>query len=172
MDVLQDLARQDDYFRLGLYWCTRPGDVPSDELIDLLHRERVYWVEVEGFDELMAQLYQHCVGNEVPINAAEALERPLELITRFCEDTTLRRSTCPIIRAHLAALRRECENQRVVENTRAVVKDEVGDYCNAHSLSDREHIQLMPLKTDLHAGNYDTILQKTARLLSESPRTC
>lgn len=170
MDVLQDLARQDDYFRLGLYWCTRSGDVPSDELIDLLHRERVYWVEVEGFDELMAQLYQHCVGNEVPINAAATLEKPWELITRFCEDTTLRRSTCSIIRTHLAALRREREHERVVENTRAIVKDEVGEHCNAGSLSDREHIQLMPLKTDLHAGNYETILQKTARLLSESPR--
>ncbi|WP_286206892.1 SIR2 family protein, partial [Escherichia coli] len=54
MDVLKHLLKQDDYLRNGVYWCVRQNDAIPPELIRLLGQEKVYWVEIEGFDELMA----------------------------------------------------------------------------------------------------------------------
>ncbi|HBI8236088.1 TPA: hypothetical protein K8326_004624, partial [Escherichia coli] len=56
MDVLKHLLKQDDYLRNGVYWCVRKDDPIPPELIRLLGQEKVYWVEIEGFDELMAEL--------------------------------------------------------------------------------------------------------------------
>ncbi|HBB7198988.1 TPA: SIR2 family protein [Escherichia coli] len=56
MDVLKHLLKQDDYLRNGVYWCVRQNDAIPPELIRLLGQEKVYWVEIEGFDELMAEL--------------------------------------------------------------------------------------------------------------------
>ena len=56
MDVLKHLLKQDDYLRNGIYWCVRKNDLIPPELIRLLGQEKVYWVEIDGFDELMAEL--------------------------------------------------------------------------------------------------------------------
>ncbi|MQI61220.1 hypothetical protein EI041_25185, partial [Escherichia coli] len=56
MDVLKHLLKQDDYLRNGVYWCVRKNDSIPPELIRLLGQDKVYWVEIEGFDELMAEL--------------------------------------------------------------------------------------------------------------------
>ncbi|HGV3889798.1 TPA: SIR2 family protein, partial [Escherichia coli] len=56
MDVIKYLLKQDDYLRNGIYWCIRKNDNISPELFKLLSQEKVYWVEIDGFDELMAEL--------------------------------------------------------------------------------------------------------------------
>jgi NAD-dependent SIR2 family protein deacetylase len=56
MDVFTMLARTPSYFRSGLYWCVRKGTTPAPMVRQLLRYERVYWVEIDGFDELMAEL--------------------------------------------------------------------------------------------------------------------
>jgi tetratricopeptide (TPR) repeat protein len=58
MDTLDVLLRNEDYFPHGVYWCVRPDDVPGKRLQYLLRRERVYLVEIEGFDEFMAEIHE------------------------------------------------------------------------------------------------------------------
>lgn len=56
MDLLDVLVRSETYFRNGIYWCLRKSEVPSRRLKQLLRNDRVFWVEVDGFDEFMADL--------------------------------------------------------------------------------------------------------------------
>lgn len=56
MDLLDILIRSNSYFRNGIYWCVKKGSIPSQRLKRLLRNDRVFWVEIEGFDEFMADL--------------------------------------------------------------------------------------------------------------------
>ncbi|MCR9314400.1 SIR2 family protein, partial [Vibrio alginolyticus] len=46
-----------DYFENGIYWCVRKNDKISDKLKILLNKsDKVFLVEIEGFDEFMAKV--------------------------------------------------------------------------------------------------------------------
>lgn len=67
MDILTMLLQKADYFKYGIYWCIRQGDSISDELRQLLWKDRVYFVQIPGFDELMAELNLHLNEGKLPI---------------------------------------------------------------------------------------------------------
>lgn len=68
MDILSMLLQKEDYFKHGIYWCIREGDDSiSDELRQLLWKDRVYYVKVAGFDELMAELNLRLNEGKLPI---------------------------------------------------------------------------------------------------------
>lgn len=56
MDALATFARSPGSFRNGVYWCIRRGSSPGPRLRQFLRNERVYWVEIDGFDQFMADL--------------------------------------------------------------------------------------------------------------------
>ena len=69
MDVLNYLLRSDDYLKNGVYWCLRQADEISDELKKFLWKDRVYYVYVDGFDELFAELYNNLIPDkELPVS--------------------------------------------------------------------------------------------------------
>ena len=69
MDILNMLLQKEDYFKYGIYWCIRKGDKSiSEELRKLLWKDRVYFVEIEGFDELMASLNNTLNKGELPVD--------------------------------------------------------------------------------------------------------
>lgn len=74
MDTLDVLLRDDENYKQGIYWCIRPGEEPSRRLSALLRRDRVYLVEISGFDEFLADLHEQ-TGNPLP----KALARPFEI---------------------------------------------------------------------------------------------
>lgn len=85
MDVLKYLLKQEDYLRNGIYWCKRKGDPISPELFKLLNHEKVYWVEIDGFDELMAQLV-HELGSELSLSGAQKSTKREKMIQNFITD--------------------------------------------------------------------------------------
>ena len=58
MDTLDLLLRDEEHYKQGVYWCLRRGAPKSSRLEHLLRRDRVYLVEVDGFDEFMADLHE------------------------------------------------------------------------------------------------------------------
>lgn len=68
MDILSMLLQKEEYFKHGIYWCIREGEESiSDELRQLLWKDRVYYVKVKGFDELMAELNLRLNDGRLPI---------------------------------------------------------------------------------------------------------
>jgi tetratricopeptide (TPR) repeat protein len=60
MDILDMMSREEGYLPGGLYWCVRSlskGGKISRKLGRLLRQDRVYLVQIEGFDEFMAELH-------------------------------------------------------------------------------------------------------------------
>lgn len=58
MDILDMMLRSEGYLPYGLYWCQRKDDKASKKLERLMRRDKTYWVEIEGFDEFMAELHE------------------------------------------------------------------------------------------------------------------
>jgi tetratricopeptide (TPR) repeat protein len=59
MDLLDVLVRSPQFFKHGIYWCIRKGVVPCNRLRQLLRNDRVFWIEIDGFDEVLAALCNH-----------------------------------------------------------------------------------------------------------------
>lgn len=69
MDILTYLLQHEDYFKNGIYWCIRKGEQDiSTELKKLLWRDRVYFVEIDGFDELFAEINHYLNNGALPID--------------------------------------------------------------------------------------------------------
>lgn len=85
MDVLKYLLKQDDYLRNGIYWCIRKEDDFTPELFKLLNLDKVYWVEIDGFDEFMAELI-HELGGELSLGGNQKSTKRERMINNFIND--------------------------------------------------------------------------------------
>lgn len=97
MDTLELLLRDEDNFRQGVYWCHRGGDSISLRLQSLLRRDRVYLIDIDGFDEFTADLH-----NAADLALPKAIAQPFEIAkdrVRLLIDDTLK--SHPIIGAHM-----------------------------------------------------------------------
>ena len=65
MDLLNNLVGSNDFIPHGLYYCRRKEDKISKKVAKLLRHKRSYWVEIEGFDEFMAELH-HGLNLQLP----------------------------------------------------------------------------------------------------------
>lgn len=63
MDILERLVSDKQCFKHGIYWCLLSGTKPRDRVAKLLKNNRVYAVDIGGFDELMAMIHDETVPN-------------------------------------------------------------------------------------------------------------
>jgi len=62
MDVLNMMVKNKGFFPHGIYWCVRKkekGEKYNSKLLNLLQKDRIYLVEIDGFDEFMAELHDY-----------------------------------------------------------------------------------------------------------------
>lgn len=82
MDVIDTLVRSEDYFPHGVYWCLKKGTKPCRKLDRFLNRERVFVVEIEGFDEFTAELHQG-LDLTLPDSVGNPYKATTEKLNRF-----------------------------------------------------------------------------------------
>ncbi|QTD44029.1 SIR2 family protein [Ottowia testudinis] len=100
MDIISLLLKNDEYFKNGLYWCIRKDSDVPEELRRLLWRERVYFVEIGGFDELMAEMYAHLSKGElIPPSTTHGRNRYDSVIKRLLDNPTAFPTTSENLRA-------------------------------------------------------------------------
>ncbi|WP_081916350.1 SIR2 family protein [Luteibacter sp. 9135] len=154
MDVLQYLLRSEDYFKHGVYWCIRKGDPLSDDLLKLLWRDRVYFVEVDGFDELMAQLYHDLIGKDLPIDTSSITQKPQAIIDGFCENEYLQTSASAVITNDLERLRKQRDREELLTLFRTSKQNSRSEGGLDDSLSDAELATVLQVKELISAGEY------------------
>ena len=170
MDVLQHLLRSDDYFKSGVYWCLRKGDHPSDELVKLLWRDRVYFVEIDGFDELMASLHGDLVGSSLPIDSGVVTNKPKHIIKGFCENPYLNDSPSEIIRRDLDRLRRRGDREELFSVLRDAREDSPEkERASVDIMSERDLATILDIKNFVSTGDFDTARARIRRELESRP---
>ncbi len=99
MDTLDLLLRDEENFEQGVYWCLRRGDSLSARLQSLVRRDRVYLVEVDGFDEFMAELHR-----AAQLALPKPIARPFDIArdrTRLFVNVDAPLKSHPVISAHI-----------------------------------------------------------------------
>ena len=99
MDTLELLLRDEENYKQGVYWCLRRGATKSGRLESLLRRDRVYLVEVDGFDEFMADLHE-----AAQLALPKPIARPFEMArdrARLFVDVKDALKSHPVIGSHV-----------------------------------------------------------------------
>jgi tetratricopeptide (TPR) repeat protein len=157
IDVLSMLLKNEDYFRNGIYWCLRKGSEIPEELRRLFWKDRVYFVEIEGFDEFFAELYSKFnKGDTLPSTVAQPISRfeasnisLLENNSRFPETTEVLRKAKE--RMKKLSKRKTLANQ--------IVNPEGKERAISNSeFTDDELLVLTKLQRMMIDGNYDDVL--------------
>lgn len=169
MDVLQHLLKQDEYLKHGIYWCLREGETLSEELLKLLWRERAYWVSISGFDELMAELYEGCIGDALPINTAVFSDKPKNIVRSFCEAKHLKDSQSTVIQKHLSQLSAELAREALVESLRPLTKDHGEKSTGEIGLSDSDLVKFLSIQRLVHDREFSQAKMRIAEELAGSP---
>jgi len=101
MDILDGMLMSGGYFPNGLYWCVRSNDTVNRKVERLLRRENAYWVEIEGFDEFMAELHES-LELTLPNAVGDPYKATTERLNRFVSLPT--NITNPVIREDMKQL--------------------------------------------------------------------
>ena len=99
MDILSFLLKKEEFFKNGIYWCIRKWDENiSDDLKKLLWKDKVFFIQIEGFDELMAELNKRLNKGVLPIdNAILSSEHQIKLIKSLTSNEYVEKSNSKII---------------------------------------------------------------------------
>ena len=85
MDILTTLLNNQEYLKGGIYWCMRSdSDVPED-LRRLFWRDRAYYVQIDGFDELFAEIFGALHPDELLPRALTTTARPSRVAERLLD---------------------------------------------------------------------------------------
>ncbi|MCE4565208.1 SIR2 family protein [Maribellus sp. CM-23] len=167
MDILSYLLKNEDYFKHGIYWCLRADSEISEDLRKLLWKDRVYYVQIEGFDELMAELNSKLNKNDIPIDSFFLNEKTENLITKIITNPHLKNTSCTYIKEDFHKLR-DTKDQNIVGKFieyMSELDDEKENEEFGFKLSDNEKLNddeekyLLSLQKELYTRRYNKALE-------------
>jgi tetratricopeptide (TPR) repeat protein len=120
MDILDAMLESDGYFPNGLYWCKRDGGKVSKRLNRLMRRENAYWVEIEGFDEFMAELHDD-LGLRLPDSVRDPYKATTERLNGFI--SPMKEIKHPIIKKNIAELEERIKGFEQVISGKAPIEE-------------------------------------------------
>lgn len=168
MDVLSSLLRSDDYFKTGVYWCIRKDSEISDDLKKLLWKDRVYFVTIDGFDEVFGELYSRFNGDDVvPISTNKVSNRNSEIIRSLIENKNLENSPSAVLQKAYRELSKETTTNRLYELFRKSKEEKSSD---EDSLDDPELIALMEAEELVEEGRYAAAIDLCKKKIGEFDR--
>lgn len=160
MDLLSLLLKNEDYFKGGIYWCIRSDSEVSEELKKLIWKDRVFFVEINGFDELFAEIFSQVnKGDILPLSALSVTRRPNEIINSLLSSPSMFPETSDILIAAKKKLIRQSKNFRFAES----IIDQNGekkDSLPLNGLTEDELITLSSIQKLISSGDFDQAVRK------------
>lgn len=115
MDILSYLLDQESYFKNGIYWCVRKGtEEISNELKKLLWKDRVYFVEIDGFDEFMAELNNSLNEGNLPVDDSYfGYNHQEQMIKKLVDNQFLNTTTSAILKSDMAKIKQHVRSTKI-----------------------------------------------------------
>ena len=155
--ILENLLDGSSHLQGGLYWCFREGDGISDETLAILKKPRSFYVLVQGFDELMAELYSTLITtNPTPFNSKLASDRASAVIDSYLGNEYLKASGSKIIKKHLETL----ESDKSVSLISDMMKELSADSVASAGLSDQNLLVYLEVERAMKDRNPNAALQR------------
>lgn len=112
MDVLEFLVKQENYLKNGIYWCLRPGDEVCHNLRNLIWKDKVYPVLIDGFDELFAEIHSQTIGKELNLNSSTKQSK-LEMTIRQIVDDSFGLSRNEVIGKEILSIKEDGDSKDI-----------------------------------------------------------
>ena len=173
MDTLELLLRDEENYKQGVYWCLRRGTTKSGRLESLLRRDRVYLVEVDGFDEFMADLHE-----EAQLELPKPIARPFDMArdrARLFVEVKPDLKSHPVIGSHVREVlgSLNTDSPKIPLSVEAAILSSRGEYSEAMPIWERAYeedptdITIAYQYADALAGAGKD--EKLAKLVAEVP---
>ncbi|PHM24795.1 SIR2 family protein [Xenorhabdus budapestensis] len=162
MDVLKYLLKQDDYLRNGIYWCKRKNDQFTPELFKLLTHEKVYWVEIDGFDEFMAELV-HELGGELSLGGNQKSTKRERMIHNFINDQYHLKSNL-FINNDLIKIKRHTFTTDISSLINELSQSDADD----QKIPEEDFKNLLSIDNLIRAKNYTVVEEELKKLITDA----
>ena len=170
MDALNFLLKDEEYLKSGVYWCLRDDAEIPEDLRKLLHRDRVYYVRITGFDELMAELYASLNdGNVVPETALHIGRRPAEIVASLLNSKGGIPTTTDTLRRARERLSRY-STRTAIANSIAGDGEDDRTSLGGSSITDDELLQLTEASNLLNSGHHADAIAISQKFLRDDIR--
>ncbi|SBS62946.1 SIR2 family protein [Vibrio splendidus] len=151
-----------DFFENGIYWCIRRGDRISEKLSNLLNNyDKVFIVEIDGFDEFMAKV-NSTVKNDISILNEFNETKKDKIINSFVTDKYNLRNN-EIINKDITSLKKK--------NTQKDILEYIIDFNNNDSLNtsinDSEFKTLLNIDKSIKAEDFPNAKSSCLRILND-----
>jgi len=163
MRILDDLVDDNQYLQNGLYWCFRASDEVNENVLNLLKKEGVFFVLIDGFDELMAELYGQVCDDTLPFEPRPGSDFAAKIVKNYEENESLRDSKCQVIRNHMLQLA-EAKNSSAVAEALQTLHSERSSRTN---LKDGQFVKYVELSKLFKVRNYQAALDKIRSMIED-----
>lgn len=160
MDVLNHLLKSEEYLKNGIYWCIRKNSYISPELRKLLWKDRVYFVEIDGFDQALAEIH-HEIKGALPFKDSFVDSKKDLILESFSEDKYELSEESRYIKDDLNSLKRH-KNERDISNLIRELSNTMDD-AGSVDISESLFKSLLKIDTLINSQQYDQ-----AKMLAES----
>jgi tetratricopeptide (TPR) repeat protein/NAD-dependent SIR2 family protein deacetylase len=120
IDILDTMLKSEGYFPNGLYWCIRKEGKVNKKLDRLMRRENTYHVEIESFDEFMAELHEK-LGLTLPDTVRDPYKAITERLNTFIFPKE--KVEHPIIKKDIAELEKQVKKFEQVVTGEVPIKE-------------------------------------------------
>lgn len=170
MDLLSMLLKNEDYFKGGIYWCVRQDSEVTEDLRKLLWKDRVFFVEIDGFDEMFAQLYAKLNNGEVlPLSALSVSRRPNEIVTKLLASPTMFPQTNDILKQARERLLRQSKRIAIADSIASPDSADRSPFENS-DLTEDELLIATEIQRLISGGGYSEAISKTREHLRSAQR--
>jgi tetratricopeptide (TPR) repeat protein len=161
MEVLAALLKNEEYLKGGIYWCVRRGSEISEELRKLVWRERVYFVEIDGFDEIFAEIFAALnSGEALPPALLGAIRRPMDVATKLLSSEHGFPETCAVLQRARERLGRHSKRAALVNLIVSPDADDKSKPISGPNLNDDELYQLTEVQNFISSGHYRQAIER------------
>lgn len=165
MDVINYLLKHEDYYKNGLYWCLRKDDMVGEELRKLLWKDRVYFVEIDGFDELFANLHNAIFQDKLPIDTNFISNKSQDIIQNFIENKYLKNTKSKIIADDIKNLEIQNERNNLYDALKQMKSDDTDDN---DKFENKEVKVLIELSSLYKEDKYEQVITTINNILLET----
>jgi len=163
MDVLDFLCKQENYVKNGIYWCMREDDHISLHLRNLLWKDKVYPVLMEGFDEFMAKAFHMLANRKLDIESNIKHSKLQKTVKSILLDECKLSLRSSIISAELI----EIKNSRDRHDVSDLLKNRnKGDDSSGLSMADTRN--LLEIDSFIEKENFDDAYAACEEYLSST----
>lgn len=160
MDVLNHLLKSEEYLKNGVYWCIRKDSYISPELRKLLWKDRVYFVEIDGFDQALAEIH-HSIKGALSFKDSFVDSKKDLILESFAQDKFELSDTSRFIREDLNNLNKH-KNEKDISNLIRELSNTMDD-TDSLDISESLFKSLLKIDTLINSKQYEQ-----AKILAES----